>query len=72
MGYSASIALTVTNLHSLASSQDWSAGWSSVITTGTVDGVSVVGAVVASFTIRATSLSAAAMDTIVDLVWDEV
>lgn len=27
--YSASTALTVTNLHSLASSQDWSAGWSS-------------------------------------------
>ena len=28
-GYSASVALTVTNLHSLASSQDWSGGWSS-------------------------------------------
>jgi hypothetical protein len=43
-----------------------------VLTTGTVDGVSVVGAVVASFTLRATSLSAAAMDAIVDLVWDEL
>jgi hypothetical protein len=27
LGYAASSALTVTNLHSLASSQDWSAGW---------------------------------------------
>lgn len=27
--YAASSALTVTNLHSLASSQDWSAGWTS-------------------------------------------
>lgn len=27
--YAASSALTVTNLHSLASSQDWTAGWSS-------------------------------------------
>ena len=27
--YAASVALTVTNLHSLASSQDWSAGWTS-------------------------------------------
>lgn len=27
--YAASAALTVTNLHSLASSQDWTAGWSS-------------------------------------------
>lgn len=28
-GYAASSALTVTNLHSLASSQDWTAGWTS-------------------------------------------
>lgn len=28
-GYAASSALTVTNLHSLASSSDWTAGWSS-------------------------------------------
>ncbi len=28
-GYAASVALTVTNLHGLASSSDWSAGWSS-------------------------------------------
>lgn len=29
LGYAASSALTVTNLHSLASSQDWTAGWTS-------------------------------------------
>jgi hypothetical protein len=28
-GYASSVALTVTNLHSLASSSDWSAGWTS-------------------------------------------
>lgn len=28
-GYAASVALTVTNLHSLASAQDWAAGWGS-------------------------------------------
>ena len=34
-GYVASVAPTVTNLHSLASSQDWSAGWSSGSVTNT-------------------------------------
>lgn len=29
VAYASSVALTVTNLHSLASSQDWTAGWTS-------------------------------------------
>lgn len=33
--YIASVSMTVTNLHSLASSQDWSAGWSSASITNT-------------------------------------
>ena len=36
-GYAASSSLTVTNLHSLASSQDWTAGWSSASTANTTD-----------------------------------
>lgn len=35
--YAASSALTVTNLHSLASSQDWSAGWTSASVSNTTN-----------------------------------
>lgn len=35
--YAASSALTVTNLHSLASSQDWSAGWTSASVNNTAN-----------------------------------
>jgi len=35
--YAASVAMTVTNLHSLASSQDWTAGWSSASVSNTTD-----------------------------------
>jgi hypothetical protein len=35
INYAASSALTVTNLHSLASSQDWTAGWTSASTVNT-------------------------------------
>lgn len=35
--YAASSALTVTNLHSLASSQDWSAGWTGASAANTSD-----------------------------------
>lgn len=37
IAYVASSALTVTNLHSLASSQDWTAGWSSASTNNTTN-----------------------------------
>lgn len=36
-GYAASSSLTVTNLHSLASSQDWTAGWTSASQTNTAN-----------------------------------
>ncbi len=36
-GYAASSSLTVTNLHSLASSQDWLTGWTSASRTNTSD-----------------------------------
>lgn len=35
--YSASVAMTVTALHSLASSQDWTAGWASASVANTTD-----------------------------------
>ena len=35
--YGASVAMTVTNLHSLASSQDWTTGWFSGSVTNTVN-----------------------------------
>ena len=37
IAYAASSALTVTNLHSLASSQDWTAGWTSASTSNTTN-----------------------------------
>lgn len=36
-GYAASVSMTVTNLHSLASSADWTAGWSSASVDNTSD-----------------------------------
>ena len=36
-GYASSVALTVTNLHSLASSQDWTAGWTSAAYSNTTN-----------------------------------
>lgn len=36
-GYAASVAQTVTNLHSLASSQDWTAGWTGASVNNTSD-----------------------------------